>query len=52
MSDLFEYADLPEHQRIAFGYRPRTLKGWAFWLRHWSPPVCWARRWRVYRARE
>lgn len=25
-----------EEQRIALGLRPRTLRGWWFWLRYWS----------------
>lgn len=28
---------LTEQQRIALGFRPRTLSGWWFWLRFWSP---------------
>jgi hypothetical protein len=36
-----EYAGLSEEQRIALGFRPRTLRGWAFWLRYWSPPALW-----------
>lgn len=28
-----------EQQRIALGFRPRTLRGWWFWLRYWSPPA-------------
>lgn len=30
-----------EEQRIAFGCRPRTLAGWWFWLRYWSPLAFW-----------
>lgn len=26
-----------EQQRIALGFRPRTLRGWLIWLRDWSP---------------
>lgn len=26
-----------DEQRIALGFRPRTLSGWWFWLRYWSP---------------
>jgi hypothetical protein len=32
-----------EEQRIALGLRPRTLKGWWFWLRYWSPLAEWMR---------
>lgn len=32
---------LTEEQRIALGLRPKTLAGWLFWLRHWSPPALW-----------
>jgi len=28
---------MKEYQRIALGFRPRTLRGWWFWLRYWSP---------------
>jgi hypothetical protein len=35
-----------EGQRIALGLRPRTLKGWWFWLRYWSPFFA---RWRARR---
>jgi hypothetical protein len=28
---------MKEQQRIALGLRPRTLSGWWFWLRYWSP---------------
>jgi hypothetical protein len=28
-----------DEQRIALGFRPRTLRGWLFWLRYWSPPA-------------
>lgn len=28
---------LNERQRIALGFRPRTMSGWWFWLRYWSP---------------
>lgn len=33
-----------ERQRIAMGLRPRTLAGWLFWARYWSP--VWLRVWR------
>lgn len=33
-----------ERQRIALGFRPRTLAGWWFWLWHWSPLACWWQR--------
>lgn len=26
-----------ERERIALGLRPRTMDGWWFWLRYWSP---------------
>jgi len=32
---------LTEEQRIVLGFRPRTLRGWWFWLRYWSPPALW-----------
>jgi len=28
---------MTEEQRIALGLPPRTLRGWWFWLRCWSP---------------
>lgn len=28
---------LSERQRIVLGFRPRTMRGWWFWLRYWSP---------------
>lgn len=36
-------ADMPltEEQRVALGFRPRTLHGYWFWLRYWSPPARW-----------
>jgi hypothetical protein len=33
-----------ERQRIAMGLRPRTLAGWLFWLRYWSPWARWKHR--------
>lgn len=33
-----------EEQRIALGLRPRTIRGWWFWLRYWSPLAEWWRR--------
>ena len=39
-----EHRPLTEYERIAFGLRPRTVKGWIFWLRHWSPLASWRRR--------
>jgi hypothetical protein len=33
-----------EHLRIATGRRPRTLRGWWFWFRFWSPIARWWRR--------
>ena len=33
--------EMTEEQRIALGFRPRTLRGWLFWLRYWSPPALW-----------
>ena len=32
---------MTEEQRIALGFRPRTARGWWFWLRFWSPPAFW-----------
>jgi hypothetical protein len=32
---------MTEEQRIALGGRPRTLAGWWFWLRYWSPLALW-----------
>jgi hypothetical protein len=32
-----------EEQLIALGYRPRTLHGWVFWLRFYSPLARWWR---------
>lgn len=29
-----------EKRRIALGLRPRTLRGWWFWLSYWSP-IAW-----------
>jgi len=43
-----EYQRIAERQSIALGYRPRTVKGWLFWLRYWSPL---ARIWRRFHAR-
>ena len=37
---------LNERQRIAMGFWPRTLSGWWFWLRYWSPPAMWLDWWR------
>lgn len=28
---------ITESQRIALGFRRRTLGGWLFWLRYWFP---------------
>lgn len=39
---------ISEEQRIALGFRPRTLAGWWFWLRYWSPMAFW---WAVLRGR-
>ena len=30
-----------EEQRIALGLCPKTLRGWLFWVRYWSPPAFW-----------
>ena len=30
-----------EQGRIALGLRPRTMRGWIFWLRYWSPVGLW-----------
>jgi hypothetical protein len=35
---------ISEEQRIAVGFRPRTLRGWWFWLRCWSPPALYCTR--------
>jgi len=40
---LNRMVSMTDEQRIALGFRPRTLAGWLFWLRYWSPPVCWWR---------
>jgi hypothetical protein len=37
---------MTEYQRIALGLRPRTLRGWWFWLRHFSPIAAGWYRWR------
>jgi hypothetical protein len=42
---------LTERQLIALGFRPRTLAGWLFWLRYWSPPGLWLEAWRLRRLR-
>jgi hypothetical protein len=34
-------ASMTEEQRIAIGFRPRTVRGWWFWFRYWSPPAFW-----------
>lgn len=39
---------MTEEQRIALGYRPRTARGWWFWVRYWSPPALW---WHKLRGR-
>jgi hypothetical protein len=36
---------MTEEQRIALGFRPRTIAGWWFWLRYWSPPAMWWQLW-------
>lgn len=41
-----EYQRIAERQLIAIGGRPRTLRGWWFWLRYWS---LLARAWRRLR---
>jgi len=35
---------ISEQQRIALGFRPRTISGWWFWLRYWSPFALWLLR--------
>jgi len=35
---------MSERQEIALGMRPRSLSGWWFWLRYWSPVAAWWRR--------
>jgi hypothetical protein len=30
-----------DEEQIALGMRPRTLAGWWFWLRYWSPLGLW-----------
>jgi hypothetical protein len=37
---------VPEETRIALGYSPRTLAGWWFWCRYWSPPALWWLKWK------
>lgn len=37
---------MTEQQRIALGLQPRTLAGWWFYLRYWSPVALWWLRWR------
>jgi hypothetical protein len=37
---------MTERQRIALGLRPRTLSGWWFWLRYWSPVAFALLKWR------
>ncbi len=37
-------APLKEEQRIALGLRPRTVAGWWFWFRYWSPVAFWLKR--------
>jgi hypothetical protein len=34
---------ISEEQRIALGFRPRTLRGWWFWFRYWSATAFWWR---------
>ena len=37
---------MTEEQRIALGFRPRTVAGWVFWARYWSPPaLAWVKWW-------
>jgi hypothetical protein len=40
-----------EEQRIALGLRPRTLRGFWFWVRYWSPPALAWWKWRDPRRR-
>ena len=35
---------ITEEQMIVLGFRPRTVKGWWFWLRYWSLPAIWLTR--------
>jgi len=35
---------VPDEQRVALGFRPRTVRGWWYWLRYWSWPALWWRR--------
>jgi hypothetical protein len=40
---------ISDEQRIALGFWPRTLHGWLFWCRYWSPPALWwlkLKRWK------
>lgn len=37
---------MTEQQRIALGFRPRTVEGWWFWLRYWSPLALVVLKWR------
>lgn len=32
---------LTDKHAVALGYWPRTLRGWIFWCRYWSPPAIW-----------
>jgi hypothetical protein len=41
LSDRPKPRPLTEEQRVVLGYRPRTLRGWWFWLKYWSPPAIW-----------
>jgi len=38
--------NMTEYQAIALGFRPRTWRGWLFWLRYWSPLAFAWQRWR------
>lgn len=38
---------LTERHQIALGFRPRSVGGFWFWLRYWSPLAAAWRRWRL-----
>ncbi len=37
---------LSEAQIIALGFRPRTVSGWWFWFKYWSPLALQLLKWR------
>jgi len=32
---------MDDKSRVVLGFRPRTVSGWWFWWRYWSPPAIW-----------